>query len=88
MCRKIISIQIEKRNLLSVVAGVVIMGGVLNGVNNLRLNAIVTLMIGFVTGMITYFSVLILMKNEIAIEMMRDILKRYRAQLSATVKSS
>lgn len=59
------------------------MGGVLNGVNNLRLNAIVTLMIGFVTGMITYFSVLILMKNEIAIEMMRDILKRYRAQLSA-----
>lgn len=83
MCRKIISIQIEKRNLLSVVAGVVIMGGVLNGVNNLRLNAIVTLMIGFVTGMITYFSVLILMKNEIAIEMMRDILKRYRAQLSA-----
>lgn len=83
MCRKIISIQIEKRNLLSVVAGVVIMGEVLNGVNNLRLNAIVTLMIGFVTGMITYFSVLILMKNEIAIEMMRDILKRYRAQLSA-----
>ena len=83
MCRKIISIQIEKRNLLSVVAGVVIMGGVLNGVNNLRLNAIVTLMIGFVTGMITYFSVLILMKNEIAIEMMRDILKRYRDQLSA-----
>lgn len=83
MCRKIISIQIEKRNLLSVVAGVVIMGGVLNGVNNLRLNAIVTLMIGFVTGMITYFSVLILMKNEIAIEMMRDILKRYRAQLFA-----
>lgn len=83
MCRKIISIQIEKRNLLSVVAGVVIMGGVINGVNNLRLNAIVTLMIGFVTGMITYFSVLILMKNEIAIEMMRDILKRYRAQLSA-----
>lgn len=83
MCRKIISIQIEKRNLLSVVAGVVIMGGVLNGVNNLRLNVIVTLMIGFVTGMITYFSVLILMKNEIAIEMMRDILKRYRAQLSA-----
>ena len=59
------------------------MGGVQNGVNNLRLNAIVTLMIGFVTGMITYFSVLILMKNEIAIEMMRDILKRYRAQLSA-----
>lgn len=59
------------------------MGGVLNGVNNLRLNVIVTLMIGFVTGMITYFSVLILMKNEIAIEMMRDILKRYRAQLSA-----
>lgn len=59
------------------------MGGVLNGVNNSRLNAIVTLMIGFVTGMITYFSVLILMKNEIAIEMMRDILKRYRAQLSA-----
>ena len=59
------------------------MGGVLNGVNNLRLNAIVTLMIGFVTGMITYFSVLILMKNEIAIEMMRDILKRYRDQLSA-----
>lgn len=59
------------------------MGEVLNGVNNLRLNAIVTLMIGFVTGMITYFSVLILMKNEIAIEMMRDILKRYRAQLSA-----
>lgn len=55
MCRKIISIQIEKRNLLSVVAGVVIMGGVLNGVNNLRLNVIVTLMIGSVTGMITYF---------------------------------
>ena len=83
MCRKIISIQIEKRNLLSVVAGVVIMGAVLNGENNLRLNAIVTLMIGFVTGMITYFSVLILMENEIAIEMMRDILKRYRAQLSS-----
>ena len=59
------------------------MGAVLNGVNNLRLNTIVTSMIGFVTGMITYFSVLILMKNEIAIEMMRDILKRYRAQLSA-----
>lgn len=59
------------------------MEGVLNGANNLRLNAIVTLMIGFVTGMITYFSVLILMKNEIAIEMMRDILKRYRAQLFA-----
>lgn len=59
------------------------MGGVLNRANNLRLNEIVTLMIGFVTGMITCFSVLILMKNEIAIEMMRDILKRYRAQLSA-----
>lgn len=55
------------------------MGEVLNGVNNLRLNAIVTLMIGFVTGMITYFSVLILMKNEIAIEMMRDILKKVQS---------
>lgn len=63
------------------------MGGVLNGVNNLRLNAIVTLMIGFVTGMITYFSVLILMKNEIAIEMMRDILKRLPNNLEKISKT-
>ena len=66
--RRILRLHVGKNNMISIIFASMIMGIVLYGINYLKMNAIVTGVMGFIIGIVVYFMVLMIMKNEVVIE--------------------
>lgn len=66
--RKLIKIELGIRNTISVIIANVLMGSFLYWIDSLEMNAVCTLLVGFLLGSAMYLSMLFVMKNEVAIK--------------------
>lgn len=66
--RKIIEVRLGRKNVVSGIVATLIMAVALFEIESMQMNAVLTLLIGFLVGSFVYFSILILAKNEIALQ--------------------